>query len=117
MWGAHLVFHLSTAWSTIWPVVQRGVGDLGAGWLGAPQWRASNQLLSADAVLVFQILLLDAGILLSLYLGWRVTRSYTNRAWDGIRLLAPWAAVAAGLYASGVWMFLQPMQMRGMVHG
>ena len=58
-----------------------------------------------------------AASFLSLYVGWRIARAYTNRTQDGVLLLAPWAAVAALLYAAGVWVFLQPMQMRGMVHG
>jgi hypothetical protein len=32
-------------------------------------------------------------------------------------LTALWAVIAVGLYVTGVWVFLQPMQMRGMVHG
>ena len=67
--------------------------------------------------LAIQVLLLDAGVLLSLYVGWRIARCYTKRAGDGLLLLAPWAVAAALLYAAGVWIFLQPMQMRGMVHG
>ena len=117
MWGAHLLFHLSTAWSTAWPVMQRAAGDLGVGWLGTPRWTASSPLFAPDTMLAIQMLLLDAGVLLSLYVGWRIARAYTNRAQDGLLLLAPWAAVAALLYAAGIWVFLQPMQMRGMVHG
>jgi hypothetical protein len=63
------------------------------------------------------MLLMDAGLLLSLYVGWRIARVYTRRTQDGVLLLAPWAALAAMLYAAGVWVFLQPMQMRGMIHG
>ena len=117
MWGAHVLFHLSSAWSTAWPVVQRAAGDIGADWLGTPRWTASSPLFAGDTMLAAQLLLLDAGVLLSLYAGWRIVRDYTSRAQDGLLLLAPWAAVAALLYSAGVWVFLQPMQMRGMVHG
>jgi hypothetical protein len=55
-----------------------------------------------------QIFLLDAGLLLTLYLGWQIARS--------LRLLAPWAAVACALYGAGIWILFQPMQMRGMMH-
>jgi hypothetical protein len=54
-----------------------------------------------------QILLLDAGLLLTLYLLWRI---------GGIVAGVPWALLSVGLYAAGVWIFLQPMQMRGMMH-
>jgi hypothetical protein len=117
MWAAHLLFHLSTGWSTAWPVVQRAAGDLGASWLGSPRWTPSAPLLAPHSILAIQVLLLDAGVLLSLYTGWRIARSYAKRAQEGLRLAAPWAVVAALLYAAGIWIFLQPMQMRGMVHG
>jgi cytochrome c oxidase assembly factor CtaG len=117
MWGAHLLFHLSTGWSTAWPAVQRAAGDLGAGWLGTPRWTPAAPLFAPHATLAIQVLLLDAGVLLSLYAGWRIARSYAKRAQDGLLLLAPWAVAATLLYAAGVWIFLQPMQMRGMIHG
>jgi cytochrome c oxidase assembly factor CtaG/ferredoxin len=116
MWGAHLIFHVSTAWGAAWPLIQRIFGDVGILWLGAPNWTALSPLLPADTLLAVQTLLLDAGILLTLYLGWRIASAYTNRVQDGLRLLAPWAVVAVGLYAAGVWIFLQSMQMRGMAH-
>ena len=77
MWGAHVSFHLSSAWRTAWPVMQRATGDLGAGWFGTPRWTASSPLFAADVLLAGQLLLLDAGILLSLYVGWRIARGYT----------------------------------------
>jgi hypothetical protein len=55
-----------------------------------------------------QILLLDAGLLLTLYLGWRV-------AGDALRNAAPWAVMACSLYGAGIWILFQPMQMRGMM--
>lgn len=117
MWGAHLLFHLSTAWSTALPVAQRVASDLGASWLGTARWVAPSPLFSPDTLLAIQMMLLDAGVLLSLYVGWRISRACTNRVQDGLLLLAPWSAVAAALYAAGIWVLLQPMQMRGMVHG
>lgn len=99
------------------PAMQRAAGDLGAGWLGAPRWAPSAPLFAPHVTLAIQVLLLDAGVLLSLYVGWRIARSNAKRAGDGLLLLAPLAVIAALLYAAGVWIFLQPMQMRGMVHG
>jgi hypothetical protein len=117
MWGAHVSFHLSSAWSTARPVVQRAAADLGAGWFGTPHWTASSPLFPADVLLAGQLLLLDAGILLSLYVGWRIARGYTSSPQDGLLLLIPWATVVTALFAAGVWVVFQPMQMRGMVHG
>ncbi len=63
---------------------------------------------SSGSTLGLQLGLLDAGLLASLYAVWRVGRAP--------RSFLPWAAVAAALWISGVWIFLQPMPMRGMVH-
>jgi len=71
--------------------------------------------LSADSLLVTQTLLLDAGLLLTLYLGWRVSRICAPKVRDALCLLAPWAALGIALFGLGIWIFLQPMQMRGMV--
>jgi hypothetical protein len=115
MWAAHVLFHLLTGWNMPWPVLQRATIDLGLGWLGRPHWTMSNSLFAADTLVAIQLLLLDAGLLLTLYAGWRVANAFAPRVWTSLRLFAPWAAVAAGLYASGIWALLQPMQMRGMV--
>ncbi len=61
-----------------------------------------------------QTILLDAGLLLALYLMWRVSLVYATRGKVALRLSAPWAAISLGLYAAGVWILLQPMQMRGL---
>jgi hypothetical protein len=64
-----------------------------------------------------QLVLLDAGLLLSLYVGWRIAGVYTKKIGDVLLLWTPWASLVSGLYATGIWVFLQPMQMRGMMHG
>jgi hypothetical protein len=64
-----------------------------------------------------QILLLDGGLLLTLYAGWRVARGLSTWARGVLRLLAPWACLAVLLYAAGVWIVFQPMEMRGLMPG
>lgn len=81
MWTAHLVYHLITVASA-----------------GMPSWLTPMQLM-----------LLDAGVLWTLYLGWRL-------ASQGWKVWVPWSAVAVSLYTLGVWILLQPMDMRGMMH-
>ncbi len=56
-----------------------------------------------------QILLLDAGLLLTLYVNRRIAK-------ESIRHLLPWAAVSGVLYLTGIWIVFQPMEMRGMIH-
>ena len=53
-----------------------------------------------------QILLLDGGLLLTLYLIWRIAAGLNHRI--------PWATLAIALYCAGLWILSQPMQMRGM---
>ena len=66
-------------------------------------------MLQGSALLQVELLLLDAGLLLSLYLIWRMAR----------RLLAaiPMALLTLALYGFGFWLLLEPMQMRGAVIG
>jgi hypothetical protein len=72
-------------------------------------------LLPANTLLAVQLLLLDAGLLLTLYLGWRLAQQWTTRAGRAVLLLLPWATTVAVAYAAGVWILLQPMQMRGVM--
>ena len=44
----------------------------------------------------------------ALYLGWRIQ--------DAVMKFIPWAATACLLYGAGIWIFFQPMEMRGMMH-
>jgi len=39
---------------------------------------------------------------------------YAPRMRDAVKLFAPWAMVAVVLYVIGVWIILQPMEMRGL---
>jgi cytochrome c oxidase assembly factor CtaG/ferredoxin len=113
MWAGHFLFHLLAGYHTAVPVLQRAAGGL----LGQPDWSRSGMGISADSLVVLQTLLLDAGLLLTLYVGWRIAREYAPGVQAAFRSLVLCACVALALYASGVWIFLQPMQMRGMIGG
>ena len=115
MWAAHFLFHFLIGYGAAWAILQQTAGDWGLHFLGPPNWRMSSLGVNADSLLVLQTLLLDAGLLMSLYVGWRIARDLAPRLLPALRLLAPWACVAFGLYAIGIWIFLQPMQMRGMI--
>lgn len=107
MWAAHLLYHFATGWMAAWPVVQRAV----SGTLGVipmpmiPAWLTSAQLL-----------VLDGGLLLTLYVSWRVALQSAGRVQRALAIVTPWAALSCTLYAAGVWILFQPMQMRGMLH-
>jgi len=115
MWAAHYLFHFLTGWNSAWPVLQRVVGDLGftvASQSGLP---GPNLRFNIDNLRIVQTVLLDAGLLATLYLGWRIARIYSPRLRLAFRMMAPWAIVAVGLYVFGVWTCLQSMQMRGLI--
>jgi ferredoxin len=86
MWAAHLLYHVAQM-----PLL--------------PDWLTGAQ-----------IFLLDAGLLLTLYVGWRIALQCAQPARNALRLLAPWAATACLLYGAGIWILFQPMEMRGMLH-
>ena len=86
MWAAHLLYHFATAWNA------------------SIIWLTPAQLL-----------LLDTGLLLTLYVLWRLARQYSKYVGRAIGLITPWALVSCGLYGLGVWILLQPMQMRGVM--
>jgi hypothetical protein len=115
MWAAHLLFHLFTGWATLGPAIHQAGADFGWHFLPPARWGMELPLLSANTMLSAQLLLLDAGLLLTLYLGWRLAQHWTARSSRAILLLLPWATSVAVAYAVGVWILLQPMQMRGVM--
>jgi hypothetical protein len=62
-----------------------------------------------------ELLFLGSGLLLTLYSTWRVACRVAADGRMALAAMCPWAALASGLYAAGVWIVFQPMQMRGMV--
>ena len=112
MWAAHFLFHFLIGWNSAWPVFQRVFGNLG--FVTANQHAWSGLGFSMENIRVLQTLLLDIGLLATLYLGWRVARLYSPRLQFAFRVMSPWSAVAVVLYLFGVWTCSQPMQMRGL---
>jgi hypothetical protein len=117
MWVAHLAYHFLTGASVLIPVAQRVASDLGSSLLGRPNWAGAATLPPIDWLPSLQILLLDGGLLLTLYASWRVARRFSSRAGRAFGLFAPWAGLAVMLYAAGVWIVFQPMEMRGLAPG
>ena len=108
MWLAHFVFHLLAGSHTAWPVVQRISRDLGATH-SSPQWNVSS--LAFVGLPGLQILFLNAGCLLSLWILWNKSKTFApQRPWA---LFLPWLLFPLALYAIGIWIVFQPMEMRG----
>ncbi len=107
MWLAHFSNHLLAGWGTIIPVAGRF-------------WRSASSLNNHAAFVPdwlpsMELIFLDAGLLLTLYMTWRGACRLVNGARSLLPLLLPWALLAIGLYLAGVWIVFQPMQMRGMM--
>ena len=115
MWVAHLLFHLLSGWDSVFPVAQRVLLDVGWVRTGNPNWTPAGMGFSGAHLLGIDILLLDAGLLLTLYAMWRTARTSIPRAMTALGAMLPWAGMAVALYCVGIWTFLQPMQMRGMM--
>jgi hypothetical protein len=113
MWLAHYSFHFLASYEVVIPVFQRFVGD--AGWfsLGNPAWIRACCKPVAEWLPRLEILFLDLGLLLSLYTSYRIAVLQTPRGSQALRLLAPWALLIVLLFGIGIWIVLQPMQMRG----
>ena len=83
--------------------------------LGVGKWAAhlafhAASVLTTAPVAWLQILFLEAGLLLTLYTAWRIAEGSL------LKLFLPWATTACLLFTAGIWIFFQPMQMRGMMH-
>jgi hypothetical protein len=109
MWAAHFLFHFLLGWQSAWPVFQRFVGVS-----NHEVFLNSSLGLSMENLRVIQFILLDLGLLATLYTGWRIARVYAPRLRSAFHVMAPWGVVAMSLYLFGIWTFLQPMQMRGL---
>ena len=107
MWLAHFFNHLVAGWSTLIPAVERFFSRISYGvyqrtWI--PSWLPSLELL-----------FLGLGLLLTLYTAWRVACRTAVGDRMALAVMSPWAVLASALYAAGVWIVFQPMEMRGMV--
>ena len=112
VWAAHFLFHLATGASSIVPVAGRILARFGMGTADPGMAMAGAVGMAGSWVLHMEFLLLDLGYLASLFVLWRISGQLFNRKRMGGFLV--WAALATLLFASAIWIILQPMEMRGM---
>ena len=115
MWLIHFSYHLFSSGQTARPVMQRAAMDVGITVFGTPNWLLSSTMPSLDWLPSLEMLLLDLGLLVTLYVSWRIAAKFRFNFVRTLRLNAPWAVLAVALYLIGVWIIFQPMQMRGMM--
>lgn len=113
MWLSHLGFHLLTSYGTVLPTAHRFAADLGWAALGAPDWGRACCLPTPGWLLRIEIVFLDLGMLLSLSTAYRIAIEMSPRPSRALKAFAPWAILIVLMFAAGIWIVLQPMQMRG----
>ena len=116
MWTAHYGFHLATSYDSAWPVTQRFAAELGWTRLGEPEWVCGCCRGTGDWITKAELFVLDLGLLLTLYIAYHTARRVAREG-RHLGAFVPWAVLAMILFAAGVWVVLQPMQMRGTMLG
>jgi ferredoxin len=108
MWLAHYGFHFFTGLLTFIPVTQSALADLGLRILGAPRWTLAG--LPARFVQPLELGFLILGLAGSLLVAYRLAEEDSGDR--PMMAFAPWAAVCLLIWASSIWLMLQPMEMR-----
>ena len=114
VWLAHYGFHLLTGVLTIVPVAQSAVIDvIGIAAFGDPMWRWTGMRPGAVFPLQVGVVLLATAGSIGLIgaVSWQEHPQRSGRA------AVPWVAVAAAACMTALWIFMQPMDMRGVGPG
>lgn len=130
IWLGHLAFHLATSWTAIPAVLELACGQVlpahaavqsAAAMMMPMRMTAASSsmyspLLGVNGMDLFdvQVWMVNLGLFISWYGGRKQIvqmASTSGRAWS---MTAVWALGSTALYAAAVWIFAQPMYMRGM---
>lgn len=115
MWAAHFLLHFAHGAAALVPVVTSSLRDVGLT-SATPDWSLAHVMgPTSDGLVALQILLLDLGLLATLYLGWRIARPSVPGVAGALGAIGPWATFVTVLFCVGVWILFQPMEMRGML--
>ena len=133
MWAAHLMFHVTITLPSLGPAFAQAAADLGALLHGGARHVAAGMAMmpgmgmtassmalkltqgfEGTSLLSVQVLVMDVGLLFSLYVGWRLVREMTASVRSMAAMLSVWCVSSTVLYAICVWVLTQPMEMRGM---
>lgn len=121
MWLAHYAFHFLTGALTIIPVVQSFLADAGL-YAGTPAW-GLGPLVPAEWLFPIEAMLLYLGALGSIVVAFQIAVATLNARGPSARrrpqpaavlaTAAPWLTLTLLLLGFGLWIMLQPMEMRG----
>ena len=116
MWLAHYSFHFLSGGITIVPVVQSFLADIGLR-AAQPRWDL-GALAPAGSLFPIEALLLYLGAFGSIIVAFHIAQRDLGVAGAGARravlgALAPWLVLIVLLLGWGLWIMVQPMEMRG----
>lgn len=117
MWLAHYLFHFLTSFDTYWPATQRFAAQWNLTANGPVDWTLSCCQPAGDWLIQLELVLLDLGLLTSLYVTWRTAAAESLTRRQAFAAALPWAVLMLILFAVGVWTVFQPMEMRGTLSG
>lgn len=113
IWIAHYGFHFLIGALTIVPVTQTFLIDHRITLLGStPDWSLGG-LDDSGLVGLIQVVALMGGFLWSMVIAQRTAMRHYGR--QAMPALLPWALILLLLVAAAVWVFSQPMEMRGTI--
>jgi hypothetical protein len=116
MWVAHYLYHFLIGGLAIIPATQEYLADLGLPLLGAPEWTL-GPLVPESWLIPLELLFLELGLLVSLVVAYRIAQRELGPGPRAVRATVPWGLLAITLSVAGIWLLLQPMEMRGTVMG
>jgi hypothetical protein len=116
MWLAHYAFHFLTGGLTFVPVVQSFLSDIGL-FGGRVQW-GLGPLVPPDWLFPIEAILLYLGATASLIAAFLIARDQIGDQGPAgrqavLRAALPWAVLILLMLAAGLWILVQPMEMRG----
>jgi len=112
MWVAHYLFHFLVGGLAIIPATQEYLAELGFPFLGSPAW-TFGPLVPESWLLPLELFLLELGFLASLVVALRIAEREVGRGPRALKAALPWGVLVAVLSLVGIWLLLQPMEMRG----
>ncbi len=114
MWLAHYTFHFLTGGLTIVPVAQSFLADVEL-YAGQPQW-GLGPLVPYGWLFPIEAVMLYLGAFGSIIVAFQIAVAQSAGLRCGSRHIlaaAPWMVLILALLALGLWIMVQPMEMRG----
>jgi ferredoxin len=114
MWLSHYGYHLLTGGLTFVPAFQGFFASLGLPIFGEPDWSIAAIVSPEWRWLTpLSVVALEVGLFGTLLTLDRIAARRHRRRGAAWREVLPWALLAVALFCAGVWLMMQPMEMRG----